>query len=147
MLNKILAANYERDLRKLIEEVNLFEDEESIWRIQGAVRNSAGNLVLHLLGGLNHLIGATIANTGYVRDRNQEFMLKGVARKELVPQLEALIETINKTLNGLTLEDMEAPYPILFDEPGTSVQYVLIQLLAHLNYHLGQVNYLRRLLN
>ncbi len=146
MLNKLLASFYERDLRKLIEEVNLFKNEATLWSTKGTVRNSAGNLMLHLIGGMNYLIGATLADTGYVRDRGQEFMRKGVTRSELVEQLEALIAIINQTLEELTLEDLEAEYPIFFDQPGTSVQYVMVQLLLHLNYHLGQVNYLRRLL-
>jgi hypothetical protein len=146
MLNSILANFYERDIRKLIEEVNLFKNEEDLWRTQGSVKNSCGNLVLHIIGGLNHLIGATLAQTGYVRDREQEFIRKGVERKVLVAQLEELIPVVNETLGALTPERMEADYPRFFDKPNTSTNYVLVQLLLHLNYHLGQVNYLRRIL-
>jgi len=146
MLNNVLANFYERDIGKLIEEVNLFNNEEGLWRTQGTVKNSCGNLVLHITGGLNYLIGATLAHTGYVRDRDLEFIRKGMARTEVVAQLEELIPMINKTVNALTPEDMEAEYPIFFDKPKTSVSYVLVQLLLHLNYHLGQVNYLRRIL-
>lgn len=146
MLNNILAEFYERDLRRLIEEVNLFKNEENLWRTTGSVKNSAGNLVLHLIGGMNYLIGTTLGQTGYVRDRDQEFVRKGVDRKVLVAQLEELIDMITKTLSGLTQEQMEADYPIFFDKPKTSVSYVLTQLSLHLNYHLGQVNYLRRVL-
>ncbi len=145
MLNSILADFYERDIRKLIEEINLFRNEEDLWRTRGSVKNSGGNLVLHIIGGLNHLIGATLAQTGYVRNRDQEFISKDVERKDLVAQLEELIPMINKTLNALTPEDMEAPYPVFFDKPEASTSYVLLQLLLHLNYHLGQVNYLRRI--
>lgn len=146
MLSCTLANFYERDIRKLIEEVNLFRNEENLWRTWGSVKNSSGNLVLHIVGGLNHLIGATLAQTGYVRNRDQEFIKKGVAREELVAQLEALVPMINKTLNALTPEQMEGEYPIFFDKPKTTTGYVVVQLLAHLNYHLGQVNYLRRVL-
>jgi hypothetical protein len=146
MLNTLLANFYERDIRKLIEEVNLFRNEETLWRTQGSVKNSCGNLVLHIIGGMNHLIGTTLARTGYVRDRDQEFIRKGVERKDLVAQLEELILMINETLNGLTQKHMEAEYPIFFDKPKTSVSYVLLQLSLHLNYHLGQVNYLRRII-
>ena len=146
MPNKVLADFYERDIRKLIEEINLFRNEENLWRTGGSVKNSSGNLVLHIIGGTNHLIGATLAQTGYVRDRDQEFIRKGVAREDLVAQLEELIPMINKTVNALTPEHMEAEYPIFFDKPKTSTHYVLVQLLLHLNYHLGQVNYLRRIL-
>ena len=146
MLNILLANFYERDIRKLIEEVNSFANEENLWRTEGGVKNSSGNLVLHIIGGTNHLIGATLAHTGYVRNRDQEFIRKGVERKVLVAQLEELIPMINKTLNALTPERLEADFPIFFDKPNTSTSYVLVQLLAHLNYHLGQVNYLRRML-
>ena len=145
MLGSVLANFYERDIRKLIEEVNLFKNEEDLWRIQGSVKNPGGNLVLHIIGGLNYLIGATLAQTGYVRDREQEFIRKGVERKDLVAQLEELIPMISKMLNAFTQKDMEAEYPLIFDDMKTSNSYVLIQLLLHLNYHLGQVNYLRRI--
>ena len=112
----------------------------------GFRKELVGNLVLHIIGGLNYRIGTTLANTGYVRDRDQEFIRKGVERKELVEQLEALIPMINKTVNALTPEEMETEFPVFFDKPNTSVSYVLVQLLVHLNYHLGQVNYLRRIL-
>jgi hypothetical protein len=146
MLNNILANFYERDIRKLIEEINLFKNEEDIWKTTGSVKNSCGNLVLHIIGGMNYLIGATLAKTNYVRNREQEFIQKNVERKELVVQLEALVSMINQTLTALTPKQMEAEFPIFFDKPKTSVSYVLVQLLAHLNYHLGQVNYLRRIL-
>ena len=146
MLATILANFYERDLRRLIDEINLFRNEEDLWKTLGGVKNSAGNLALHITGGLNYLIGTNLARTGYVRHRDREFTMKGVKRVELVTGLEALIPMIRATLTGLTPEQMEAEYPILFDDAKNSHTYVLTQLLAHLNYHLGQVNYLRRIL-
>jgi len=146
MLNNVLAGFYERDIRKLIEEINLFKNEENLWRTTGSLKNSSGNLALHIIGGTNYLIGTTLAHTGYVRNRDQEFIQKGVPRKDLVTQLEALIPMINKTLNAFSPEDMESEFPIFFDKPNTTISYVLVQLLAHLNYHTGQVNYLRRVL-
>src|SRR5258706_11321859 len=110
MLSNVLANFYERDLRKLMEEVNLFKNEENLWRTQGPVKNSCGNLVLHIIGGLNHFVGATLAKTGYVRDRDQEFIRKGVERKELAAQLEKLILMINDTVNALKQQQLEAAY-------------------------------------
>ena len=143
MLSSLLTNFYERDLRKLIEEVNLFRDEENLWRTAGSVKNPAGNLTLHIIGGTNYLIGAILAHSGYSRNRDQEFIRKGVARKDLVNQLEALIPMITQTVSAV---DIEADYPLIFDEAKRSNGYVLTQLLLHLNYHLGQVNYLRRIL-
>ena len=146
MINNLLAEFYERDIRKLIDEVNLFRNEENLWKVQGSVKNSVGNLVLHIIGGLNFLIGTRLGNTGYVRNREQEFTATGVNKADLVSQLEALIPMISRTLNGLSKTEMESEYPAFFDKPNATNSYVLIQLLAHLNYHLGQVNYLRRIL-
>ena len=143
MINTILATFYERDIRKLIEELNLFRDEQNLWKTFGSVKNSAGNLALHIIGGTNYLIGTTLAQTGYVRKRDQEFTRKGIERIELVNQLEQLIPLIRETLATL---DMDAEYPIMFDDANRSNTYVLTQLALHLNYHLGQVNYLRRTL-
>jgi len=146
MLNNLLATFYERDIRKLIEEVNLFSNEDNLWRTHGSVKNTSGNLVLHIIGGLNYLVGTQLAQTGYVRNRDQEFTSKGVKKEYLIAGLEELIPMINKTLNAFTQEDMEAEYPLIFDDMKVSNSYVLLQLLLHLNYHLGQVNYLRRTL-
>lgn len=143
MLNSVLATFYSRDIRTLIEELNLFKDEENIWRTQGSVKNSAGNLALHIVGGTNYLFGTILGNTGYVRNRDREFSEKGVERKDLVTQLEALIPLITGTINDV---DMNAEYPIMFDDAKRTNAYVLTQLALHLNYHLGQVNYLRRML-
>src|SRR5262249_23355357 len=143
MLNSIIANFYERDIRRLIEEVNLFRDEEDLWRTQGSVKNSGGNLVLHIIGGLSYLIGAKLAQTGYIRDRDQEFSRKDVERTNLVLQLEELIPMINQAVNAV---GMEAEYPLIFDDAKRSNGYVLLQLLIHLNYHIGQINYLRRIL-
>jgi len=146
MLNETLTAFYERDLRKLIDEINLFENEADLWRTAGTISNPAGNLVLHLTGGMNHHIGYTLGHTGYVRDRSLEFSQKNVSREQLVAGVETLIQVIRQSLAALTPQQLEGEFPSFFDQPGTSTAYVLIQLLAHLNYHLGQVNYLRRML-
>ncbi len=144
MLNSLLANFYERDLNKVIDELNQFKREEDIWKTQGSINNSCGNLTLHIIGGLNYFVGTQLANTGYVRDRVREFSSKGVDRTVLVSELKKLIQLIKATLLSLTEEDMKSEFPIMFDDAKNSKSYVLTQLLVHLNYHLGQINYLRR---
>jgi hypothetical protein len=145
MLNHILANFYERDLRKLIEEVNLFQNEDQLWQTRGSVKNSSGNLVLHLIGSLNHFFGTILAHSTYVRNRDQEFARKAVPRQELVAQLEEVIPLVTSTLRNISDAQMESEYPIEFDGAKNSHTYVLVRLLNHLSYHLGQVNYLRRI--
>jgi hypothetical protein len=86
---------------------------------------------------LDHVIGATLAKSGYVRNRDGEFSMKSVERRHLVAELDKLIPMIRKTLNAFTPEQMEAKYPVFFDKENATNSYVLFQLLLHLNYHLG----------
>jgi Protein of unknown function (DUF1572) len=144
MTNVEITSLYERDILKLIEEVNLFKIEQNLWNTTGAIENSSGNIALHIIGGLNYLIGATLGNTGYVRKRDREFTIKGIDRKVIVEQLQSLIDTVKKVLPQMTQAQMESAFPIFFDKENATNDYVLTQLLLHLNYHLGQVNYLRR---
>lgn len=146
MLSEILVNFYARDVRKLIDEVNLFRDEANLWKIVGSMRNSSGNLVLHIIGGTNYLFGTQLAKNGYVRNRDLEFTATGVPRAELIAQLEALIPLITSAIQAIPDDQMKDEYPIMFDDAPRPNAYVLVQLLAHLNYHLGQVNYLRRAL-
>lgn len=146
MRSNEIADFYKRDIHKLIEEINLFRTEEDLWRVQGDINNSGGNLALHIVGGLNFLIGATLARTRYICNRDQEFTQKGVAKQKLLEEIQALIPMISKTVGDLSPEALNTDYPIFFDKPKASVGYVLLQLLLHLNYHIGQINYLRRTL-
>jgi hypothetical protein len=141
-----LTVFFERDLDKLIEEINLFKNENDIWKTKEGIINSAGNLTMHLLGNLNHFIGKTLANTDYVRKRDEEFSVKNISREKLISDLNSLKETIKNTLPNLSEEDLKKDFPLPIRDQTFSTGNMLIFLLAHLNYHLGQVNYLRRLL-
>lgn len=143
-MNDILAAFWERDLRILVDEINQFKSEENLWKIHGTIKNSAGNLALHITGGSSFLIGTVLANTGYVRNRDLEFSRKGVPRKDLVAGLEAIIPMIKQTVLAV---DLDAEYPRIFDDKKVTNGYLLVRLLAHLSYHTGQVNYLRRMID
>ena len=138
---------YKRDILKFIEEIELFKNEDNLWRTCGEIKNSSGNLALHIIGGLNYLIGATLLKSSYVRNRDKEFSDAGIDRRLIVKQLKELTPMIEDTLQLMTSEKLNAEYPIFFDKVGATNSYVLTQLLIHLNYHLGQVNYLRRVLD
>ena len=141
-----ITAFFERDLNKVITEISLFKNENDIWKIKAGVLNSAGNLALHVIGNLNHFIGTTLGNTGYVRNRDEEFSLKDIPREVLIADINDLKETIKNTLSKLSSADLENDFPIKIRDEVLSTQNMLIFLLAHLNYHLGQINYLRRML-
>jgi uncharacterized damage-inducible protein DinB len=137
---------FERDLDKLKEEINLFKNDSDIWKVKDGIINSAGNLTTHLIGNLNHFIGKTLGNTGYVRKRDEEFSVKNISREKLISYIDSLKEIIKNTLPNLSEEDLKKDFPLKIQEQTFTTENMLIFLLAHLNYHLGQVNYLRRLL-
>ena len=136
-----------RDLEKLKTEISSFKDEKNIWKISGDIKNSAGNLCLHLCGNLQHFIGAVLGNSGYVRKRDEELSKKNVPIRELVAEIDLTIEILKKTFAGLKEDDLQKIYPINVFGYEITTEYLFTNMAAHLNYHLGQINYHRRLLD
>ena len=147
MLIETLKTLFNRDLTRLKNEIELYKNEENLWKVEKQIANSAGNLCLHLIGNLNTYIGAEIGKTNYVRDRELEFSLKNISKEELIDNIEKLKIIIAASLDKLTDEQLEKEYPVLVFENKTSTGYFLIHLATHLTYHLGQINYHRRLLD
>jgi hypothetical protein len=136
---------FDRDLRKLESEITLFPNEESLWTIGGEIKNPAGNLALHLCGNLRHYIGHVLGNSGYNRNRDQEFAARHVPKQNLINQIRETIGEVSGTLAKLDPAVLAREYPThVFDYKMTTM-YFLIHLHGHLNYHLGQINYVRRL--
>src|SRR6185312_14992875 len=147
MLNESLKALFKRDLNKLKVEIESYRDERNLWVIEGSIANSAGNHCLHLIGNINGFIGAQIGKTGYIRQRDLEFSLKNVPRAELIEKIEDTVVMVDSVLDTITAKQFEAEYPVpVFGHP-MSTEYFLIHLATHLTYHLGQINYHRRLLD
>jgi len=144
---EILDKLYQRDLEKLKTEITSYKKEENLWKISGDIKNSAGNLCLHLCGNLQHFIGAVLGNSGYVRKRNEEFSKKNVPLIELVTELELTMKVMKDTLEKLNENDLQKIYPINVFGNEMSTGFYLTHLTTHLNYHLGQINYHRRLLD
>ena len=133
-----------RDIDKCIAEINAYPDEESLWQLRGEITNSAGNLALHIAGNLQHFIGAMLGGTGYVRHRDREFAEKNASRAEILTQLAAARQAVKYTFGNMPDARLSEPFPDHHFGEGRSVAAGLLHLLAHLNYHLGQLNYLRR---
>ena len=147
MVTETLKKLFERDLNKLIDEIDAYKNEPVLWKTDKEISNSAGNLTLHLIGNLNHFIGAQLGGTSYVRNRELEFNDKNVPKAALIEDIRALKKIIPDTLDRISDEQLQAEYPlVVFGEPMTT-EYMLIHLMTHLSYHLGQINYHRRLLD
>ncbi|QQQ27078.1 DinB family protein [Chryseobacterium indoltheticum] len=145
-MTESIKSLFTRDLNQLKKEIESYQNEEAIWKIDKDILNSAGNLSLHLVGNINHFIGAILGNSGYVRNRELEFSLKNIPKTELILQIENTIEVVHSSLDQLSEEDLKKEYPIEALGYPMKTEYFLIHLFGHLNYHLGQINYHRRLL-
>lgn len=147
MLQQNYSDVFERELTKLKTELLAYEDESKLWAVAPGISNSGGNLALHLIGNLNHFIGSVLGNTGYVRNRDAEFALKDIPRTTIVANIDNTIEVVKAALKGLTNAQLEEIYPEDKWKDPVTVHFLLLHLLTHLSYHLGQINYHRRLVS
>lgn len=147
MIIQTLKAYLCRDLEKLKQEITLYQNEKNLWQVEKGISNSAGNLCLHLIGNLNTYIGAALGNTGYIRNRDLEFSQKGVPLNELLQMIDETIKIVSETMDSLKEEQLKEDYPYEIREEEITVEYLLGHLATHLSYHLGQINYHRRLLD
>ena len=147
MITDALTELFERDLQRLKTEIELYRIEENLWLVKDGIGNSAGNLCLHLIGNLSHFIGAMLGNTGYIRHREDEFSLKNIPRQDLVTNIENCRLIVRNTLAKLTVADLEKEFPQQVFDKSVTTEMMLMHLTTHLTYHLGQINYHRRLLD
>ncbi len=146
MLQQTISEIFERDLNKLKEEISLYKSESDMWLLKEGISNSGGNLCLHLIGNLQHFIGALLGNTGYVRNRQAEFESKNIGRKKILADLDATILVVKNTLLNLPDAELNNMFPQELGGKKFTVGQFIVHLTTHLNYHLGQINYHRRLL-
>ena len=140
-----LVKLFDRELDKLIAELELFESEAALWAGAAGVSNAAGNLALHIVGNLNQYIGVRLGGTDYLRDRSAEFGSRDIPRHELIARVSATKTMLETVLVRLEAAQLEEIYPEEVLGYAMTTRYLLIHLYGHLNYHLGQVNYLRRM--
>lgn len=134
-----------RDLRALRRELEAYPAEADLWKVPDPLRNSAGTLALHLLGNLRHYIGARLGDTGYVRDRPAEFSRRNVPRAAMIQEIEQTIAEVSTTLERLDERRLVDVYPDAVAGVRFTTGDLLVHLVAHTGYHLGQIDYHRRL--
>ena len=134
------------NLETLSEEISMFQNEADLWKLSGSLNNTCGNLAMHLCGNLKHFIGFGIGMNGYIRNRDLEFSIKGLSKEDILSEIKSTSDAISPVLEKLTKEDLLNKYEYDFFGDGTTIDYVLMRLASHFTYHLGQINYFRRLL-
>lgn len=140
MMIETLKILFTRDLKRLRKEVELYNNEDDLWRIQKNITNSAGNLCLHLISNLNSYIGKEIGKTEYTRNRELEFSLKNIPKAELLKKNDETILIVSGSLDKMTQEELIKEYLVMVFDEATSTEYLLMHLATHLTYHLGQIN-------
>ena len=145
MFTESLIPIFERDLAKLRDEIGLYRTDEQLWVLHGEITNSGGNLALHLVGNINHFIGSILGETGYVRNRDAEFDTKIGTRAEIIDMIQETIPVISSALGKLTAESMVKDFPVQKHDETRRTDFMLLHLFGHFSYHLGQINYHRRL--
>jgi uncharacterized damage-inducible protein DinB len=134
-----------RDLKHLRNEISCYENEDALWTKEAQIANSAGNLALHICGNLKHFVGAVLNHSGYVRDREFEFAGR-VNKADLIQNIEETLNAVESYFDSSNSEILDQTYPLkVFGYEMTNF-YFLVHLHGHLNYHLGQINYHRRIL-
>ncbi|MEZ4700024.1 MAG: DinB family protein [Rhodothermales bacterium] len=140
MLEHILL----RDLKTLRDDVEAYPDEDAIWAQPPGLPNSGGTLVLHLAGNIQHFIGARLGGSDFIRDRTAEFGLRNVPRAELLAAVDAATAAVRATFPRLSGADLGLPFPDMLRDRVVETGDMLLHLAVHLGYHLGQVDYHRR---
>ncbi|WP_336517160.1 DUF1572 family protein [Pollutibacter soli] len=146
IINELITV-FDRDLNKLKFEIESYKNPAAVWKIEKSIANSGGNLCLHLVGNLNAYIGVGLANTNYLRKRDLEFSRKNIPQSALITQIEETMVVVHSGLSNLTGPKLSEDFPIVIWEKPSNMAFTLIHLATHLNYHLGQINYHRRLLD
>jgi hypothetical protein len=145
MLLPSVIAILDRELRALRREVEAYPDDDTLWVTPGGVPNSAGTLALHLAGNIQHYMGARLGGTGYVRDRPAEFARRHVPRNEIVQEIEAARKSLGAAEARLGESDLSGDFPEVIGNLRFETGDYLIHLVSHFNFHLGQIDYHRRM--
>ena len=144
-MTKSVSEILQRDLQKLAEEISSYTNESLIWKTIPGISNSAGNLCLHLCGNLQHFIGAVLGGSPYIRNRDAEFSWKDIPRERLLAEIQVTKNVVRETLLKMDPSSLTKNFPEDVLGKVYTTEFFLIHLIAHFNYHLGQVNYHKRL--
>ena len=137
----VLAGRYFTNLARIRELASPLT-EKQFWTKPFPYGNSFGHLVLHLTGNLNYYIGAQIANSGYVRDREREFSdASPPSKEEALKQLDAAVAMVMETIRGQSLANWAKAYSAVGTNCSNRLD-IVVQCAAHMQHHIGQMMYL-----
>jgi uncharacterized damage-inducible protein DinB len=131
--------DFVRRVKSLAEKLS----EEQFWKKPYPYGNSFGNLVLHITGNLNYYIGAQIANTGYLRERELEFAENHTEHKgEVLSKLDEAVDIVIETLKTQTHQTWEEEYTAIGVDDVKDRFSIYLRVAVHFHHHIGQMIYL-----
>ena len=134
-----------KNLATLRREVEAYPDDASLWRPLPGIANPGGNLALHLAGNLQFFVGNQVGHSGYIRDRVREFAVRDLTRAEVIKEIDAAAQAVEAALSTMDPANLAREFPSALGGERMSTGAFLVHLCAHLGYHLGQLNYHRRM--
>ncbi|HXC16509.1 MAG TPA: DinB family protein [Holophagaceae bacterium] len=138
------ARIFDRDLGVLEREVSLYPDDASLWKPVGGQPTLGGNLALHLAGNLRHFLGAVLGGSGFKRDRDGEFSSRDRSRDAVIAEIRRARSDAAMALAKLDPASLDRPFPEAIRGHTLPTRMVLVHLITHLSFHLGQLDYHRR---
>jgi len=141
VLSSVLSARYATNAT-CIRELAAPLTNLQFWQKPYPYGNSFGHLVLHLTGNLNYYIGAQIAETGYVRERQREFNDPNPpSKEEALKRFDEAVAMVIRTIQAQSPDDWSREYSGVGADAKTRLDMV-IQCAAHMQHHIGQMIYL-----
>ena len=113
-LSVVLATAFAHEYRSRAADLHKWVDpltDEQFWRNPFPVGTSIGHLVLHLTGNLRYYIGAQVARTGYIRNRDLEFTeFRRPSKSEVLHKFDETIAIVVATIEHQSEADWTAAY-------------------------------------
>ena len=139
-----LAAHFE-ELAKVLHRLAEPLSNEQMWTRPYPYGNSFGHLVLHLTGNLNSHIGAQIAHTGYVREREREFIEENPPSKpEALKRFDHAVAMVTETIRLQSPADWSRPITATGEKSAGNRYGIFLRCASHFRLHIGHMIYLSK---
>ncbi|MGB8496046.1 MAG: DinB family protein [Candidatus Acidiferrum sp.] len=129
------------DLHKWVDPLSA----EQFWRNPFRFGNSVGHLVLHLTGNISYYIGAQVAKTGYIRNRDLEFTeSRRPSKSQVLHSFDETIAMVIATIGAQSGADWTAACTAEREPEARDRFTAFLRCASHLYHHVGQIIYLSR---
>jgi hypothetical protein len=144
-MKNFIREKFLQGLDTLRDEIKEVDSVGRLWTTSGEILNPPGTLALHLSGNIQHFIGAMLGKSGYVRQRDNEFNARDLTADQLLAEIAAARHCVVATFVHIHDTTLSTKYPVQFLGNDRTTMEVLFILYGHMQYHLGQINYLKRM--